>query len=116
MLKLGLKRKPCWRNNADPFVLTLFVGWVRVFLDEDAAFRLSLHLHEGNREPAAQRYWRAAVGLPDTAFTKTYVKPTGTGHRKNHLQHGVCRIRVCRAADHWQRTMEWIQYLRDHMA
>ena len=103
-------------SNTDPFVLVLFVRWVRSYLDENAEFRLSLHLHDGNDEAAAQAYWRNALKLPTSRFTRTFVKPPGTGHRKNQLKHGVCRVRVCRSADHWQRTMEWIQYLRDHVA
>ena len=103
-------------SNTDPFVLTLFVGWVRSYLDEDAEFRLSLHLHDGNDEAMAQAYWRGALDLPSAEFTKSFVKPPGTGHRKNQLAHGVCRVRVCRSADHWHRTMEWIQHMRDHIA
>lgn len=103
-------------SNTDPFVLTLFVNWVRTYLDKNAEFRLSLHLHEGNDDEEARTYWREVLALPTAGFTKTFVKPPGTGHRKNRLPHGVCRIRVCRSADHWQRTMEWIQYMRDHIA
>jgi hypothetical protein len=43
--------------------------------------------------------------LPNVDFYKTSMKPLGTGHRKNHLPHGVCRVSVRRAADMWQRTM-----------
>jgi hypothetical protein len=102
--------------NTDPALLRLFILWVRTYLDPDAEFRLSLHLHIGNDEPAAQQSWRRMLSLPSARFTKTYVKPAGTGHRKNHLDHGVCRVRVCRSADYWHTTMEWIDYMREHMA
>jgi hypothetical protein len=101
--------------NTDPAALRLFIKWTRTYLDRNAEFVLSLHLHEGNDEPAAKEYWRSATGLLSTRFTKSYLKPTGTGHRKNHLPHGVCRVRVCRAADHWNRVMEWIDVVRDHL-
>lgn len=97
--------------NTDPALLRLFIAWVRAFLDPAAEFRLSLHLHEGNSEQAARRFWRAALSLPASRFTKTYVKPAGTGHRKNHLEHGVCRVRVCRSTDFWHTTMAWIEYM-----
>jgi hypothetical protein len=101
--------------NTDARTLRLFVDWVRRHLDDNAEFVLSLHLHEGNDEEAAQSYWRRAVRLPNAQFTKTYTKPRGSGHRKNRLKHGVCRLRVRRSADHWNRIMTWIETVADGM-
>jgi hypothetical protein len=67
-----------------------------------------MHLHEGNDEMNARRYWRSETGLDDANFIKTFIKPAGTGHRKNHLEHGVCTVRMRRASDAWNITMEWI--------
>ncbi len=101
--------------NADPVALRAFVRWVRTYLDADAEFVLSMHLHAGNDEVAARTYWREAVGLPAARFTKTFIKPPGTGHRKNHLKHGVCRVRVLRPSDHWNRIMVWIDVVGSHL-
>ncbi len=101
--------------NTDPALLRVFIGWVRQYLDTSADFRLCLHLHEGNCEEAAKTYWRAELGLPTARFTKTYVKPRGTGHRKNRIPAGVCRVLVCRGGDHWQRTMQWIDNMSECM-
>ncbi len=99
--------------NSDPRALTAFTAWVRRYLDEEAEFVLALHLHEGNDEDAAKRYWRSALDMPTVPFTKTFIKPRGTGHRKNHLEHGVCRVRTRNASDHWNRVMEWIDVVAD---
>ncbi len=99
--------------NTDPALLRLFISWVRSYLAADAEFRLNLHLHDGNIEPEARQFWRRELGLPTARCTKTYLKPGGTGHRKNRLQHGVCRVRVCRSTDMWHTTMAWIEYARD---
>ena len=99
--------------NTDPIALRLFITWVRRYLCPEAGFVLSLHLHEGNDEPAAFAYWRRAVGLEAARFTKTFIKPRGTGHRKNLLPHGVCRVRVRRSSDHWNRVMAWIEAIRE---
>jgi len=109
-----------WRNdfavaNTDPAALRLFVAWVRAYLDRQAEFRLSLHLHQGNDEERAQSYWRTQLGLQDAKFTKTYIKPRGTGHRKNRVPAGVCRVRVLRCADNWNRAMAWIEVIGDRM-
>ncbi|HEX6946227.1 MAG TPA: hypothetical protein VF246_02615 [Acidimicrobiia bacterium] len=94
--------------NADPGVLRLFVRWTRQHLTPDAEFTLHLHLHEGNDEAAARAHWKTVLGLHDAHFIKTYIKPRGTGHRKNHLPHGVCTVRLKRASDAWHTIMEWI--------
>ena len=96
-------------TNTDPAALRYFINWVRKYLDNEAVFKLGLHLHEGNDEATAKRYWSEALGLNSARFGKTYIKPAGTGHRKNHLLHGVCRVRTIRASNHWNRVMVWIE-------
>jgi hypothetical protein len=100
--------------NTDARALRLFIGWTRNYLDMAAEFVLSLHLHEGNDEAAAMAYWREATSLIDARFTKTFIKPAGTGHRKNSIAHGVCRVRVMRSSDHWNRIMTWIDVVANH--
>jgi hypothetical protein len=97
--------------NSDPNALRLFIWWVRRFLDEEATFSVHLHLHEGNDESAARSFWRRETGLTDATFHRTYIKPAGTGHRKNHLVHGVCTVNVRRCSDAWNTTMAWIDGL-----
>ncbi len=101
--------------NTDPNALRLFVCWVRTFLDPEAEFSIQLHLHEGNDENAARTYWRTETGLLEANFYKSYIKPAGTGHRKNHIPFGVCTIKVRRCADHWQTTMAWIEAAVQHL-
>ena len=96
-------------TNSDPAALRLFIRWVREYLHPDTEFQLGLHLHNMNSEADAKQYWRTELELPNASFGKTYLKPAGTGHRKNHLQHGVCRARTRRAADNWHRVMMWIE-------
>jgi len=94
--------------NTDPRALRLFILWLRTYLDPTAQFSLHLHLHEGNDERKAMGYWRAETGLVDANFHKTFIKPKGTGHRKNHLLQGICTVKLRRAADPWNIIMEWI--------
>ncbi len=100
--------------NTDPRALRLFVHWVRTFIDPTARFSLHLHLHEGNNDVAAQAYWRKETGLATANYHKTFIKPKGTGHRKNHLAHGICTVKVRRAPDPWNIIMEWIDILALH--
>lgn len=92
----------------------MFIAWVRAYLDPDAEFTMSMHLHEGNNAAAARSFWRSETALPDAGFTKAYIKPRGTGHRKNHLPYGICRVRVRNPVDHWSRVVAWIEVVREH--
>jgi hypothetical protein len=102
-------------SNSDPAALRTFVAWVRRYLTRDAAFVLSMHLHEGNDEASAQAYWRHGTGLGDVRFTKTFIKARGTGHRKNQLEHGVCRVRMRRAGNAWHAVAAWIEVVRQDL-
>jgi hypothetical protein len=103
-------------TNADPTALRLFIRWVHRFHHRAPAFVLALHLHEGNDDAAARRWWADALDLDDPDFTRTYIKPVGTGHRKNRLEHGVCRVRMRRSADAWDRTATWIEVVATTLA
>jgi len=97
--------------NSDPRVLRLFVRWVTAYLEESPNFVLQLHLHEGNDDSAARNHWARELDLSNPDFYQTYIKPKGTGHRKNNLHWGVCSIRMRRSADAWMRTAGWIEGL-----
>lgn len=100
--------------NTDPDALRLFVLWVRTYINPNARFSLHMHLHEGNDEPAAREYWASETGLADANFHKTFIKPRGTGHRKNTHENGVCAVRLRRAADAWNIIMEWIDAVTEY--
>lgn len=100
--------------NTDPRALRLFILWIRNYVNPAAQFSIQLHLHEGNDDRTAQDYWRSETGLIEANFVKTFIKPKGTGHRKNHLVRGVCTVRMKRSADAWNIIMEWIDCLAGH--
>jgi hypothetical protein len=98
--------------NSDAALLRVFLRWTRAFHDDAAEFSLKLNLHAENDEAGARRWWSASLDLPLSSFNRTYIKPDGTGHRKNSLPHGVCQVRVRRSADAFHRTMAWVDTLR----
>lgn len=103
--------------NSDPAFIVLFMQWSVRFLgvtpDE---FTISLHLHDGQDEDERKRYWSEITGLPLDSFRKTFVKPEGTGHRKNILYNGTARIRVSRSGDRLHRVSGWIEWLKERHA
>ena len=98
-------------TNADPRLLRTYISWVKAFVDPDPTFSLAINLHADNDEPAARHYWSTELEISESSFTKTYFKAEGTGHRKNHLAYGVCRVLMRRSTDAWLRTMVWIDEL-----
>jgi hypothetical protein len=74
---------------------------------------LQLHLHEGNDDESAKRHWVEQTGLVDANFHRRFIKPKGTGHRKNHLESGLCTVRMRRAADAWNVVMAWIDVMTE---
>ena len=103
-------------TNADPRTLRLFMSWTRRYLDDQPKFVASLNLHADNNELNARRSWASELGLKLTDFNKSFIKPEGTGHRKNHLPNGVCRLGLRKSTDHFLKTMAWIEVLAQNWA
>lgn len=99
--------------HSEPEALRLFKLWTQAFHDGQAEFSAALNLHANNDEPRAREYWTNELDIGPDVFTKTFIKPDGTGHRKNHLQNGICRLTRRRSADAFVTTMEWVGFLRD---
>ena len=98
-------------SNSDPRAIRLFMEWSRRFHRRNAEFTLRLNLHADNDEAVARRWWAHQTELDESCFYKTFIKPDGTGHRKNHLAHGVCLVRMRRSADAFHVTTAWIDAL-----
>ncbi|MGA7227434.1 MAG: hypothetical protein WBZ40_13145 [Acidimicrobiia bacterium] len=98
--------------NADPYVLRTFIRWATEFHNPQAGFRARLNIHADNDEPSARTWWADQLALPLDDFTKSFVKPDGTGHRKNHLHWGVCLVRMRQSADAFHTTTSWIKFLK----
>lgn len=107
----GAKRqKDLVFSNSDPALVALFIEWARWYLDLSFdRFTAKLHLHAGQDESERKSYWASVTGIPESSFRKTYIKPEGTGHRKNLLYNGTIQVRVTRSTDILHRVMGWIE-------
>jgi hypothetical protein len=45
-------------------------------------------------ESELQDYWCKLLGVSRAQFYKSFIKPEGSGYRKNHLYNGTVRLRV----------------------
>lgn len=103
-------------SNSDPALVRLFLIWASRYLDlTPDRFLIQLHLHAGQDEDERQRYWSAQTGIPLEQFRKTYIKPEGTGHRKNRLYNGTAQVRVRRSGALLHRILGWTDGLADSL-
>jgi len=89
-------------------MIVLMVKWFKEFLNiRPRQLKAYLHLHSGQNEKEIKRYWSKLTGVPENRFGKTYIKPEGTGHRKNRLYNGTIRISVYNK-DMLYKVIAWI--------
>jgi hypothetical protein len=101
--------------NSDPHALRLFMNWCSEYHRPETGFRAKLNIHADNDELAAREWWAGQLSLTLDDFNKSFVKPDGTGHRKNHLPHGVCLVIKRKSADAFHRTLAWVEFLQYRM-
>lgn len=91
----GTKTRDVALTNSDPRVIKFMVQWLSEFFNiEKSSLTVHLHLHSGQRESIAKKYWSKLTGIPLSNFQKSFIKPEGSGYRKNILYHGTAKIRV----------------------
>ena len=104
-------------SNSDPGMVELFVRWARAYLDLcEHPFDARLHLHSGQDESERRVFWSAVTGIRLEDFRKAYIKPEGTGHRKNVLYNGTISIRVRCSGAMFHRVMGWIDGVQEAWA
>ena len=82
-------------TNSDPRIIVFMVRWFyEVFGLAPNQLGAAIHYHEGAQEKEIRQYWSHLTEIPLANFTKSFLKPKGTGHRKNVLPNGIIRIRV----------------------
>jgi hypothetical protein len=95
--------------NSDPEMVRIFIQWARLYLDlAQDRFTAKLHLHDGQSEKERKAFWSDVTGIPESDFRKTFIKPEGSGHRKNVLYNGTIQVRITRSTDLLHRLLGWI--------
>lgn len=84
--------------NSDPRIIRYTVSWLQEFFGvRSTEISIHLHLHSGQDEEKMKRYWSRITGVPIKNFGKSFIKPEGSGYRKNVLHYGTIRLTVRRA-------------------
>jgi len=93
----GTKHQGASVSNSDPRLIRFMMKWFRRYYEiSPIEFSIHLHLHTGQNENKMKRYWSDMTKVPLDNFHKSFVKPEGSGYRKNHLYNGTVKLRVKR--------------------
>lgn len=103
-------------SHSEPAALRLFIAWVGRYLIDSPQGAIRLNLHSNNDLDTAQLWWIQQLGWRECRVNKAFIKPDGTGHRRNHLRHGVCAVTIDRSTDAYHRTMAFVDALREESA
>lgn len=110
----GCKTTGLYLANSDERIIMLMVKWFKKFLNiEPKQIKAYLHLHENDDDSKIKSYWSDLTGIPLQNFGKSFIKPKGTGHRKNILPHGIIRIQICGKGieNTRHRIMTWVEQI-----
>jgi len=107
----GTKKNVVDITNSDPEMIKVGMLWLRKVCGvENDKFRASIFYHLGQDENEMKNYWSKITGIPLTQFTKSMFKKEGTGHRRNILYNGTCKIRV-NSKNLLHRILTWMEQL-----
>lgn len=89
----GNKKNNAGIANSDARVIKMMVVWFeKYFLVKKSSLAIHLHLHSGQNEENMKKYWSRVTGVPLKNFSKSFVKPEGSGYRKNILYNGTVKL------------------------
>ena len=82
-------------SNSDPEMIQCFLRWLKEIADVPSdKIKIQLHIHELHNQTEIEQYWSDITTIPSYQFTKTQIKKTSLGQRRNLLYYGTCNIRV----------------------
>lgn len=81
--------------NSDPNMIKFITQWFQEFFNiSKESMVIQLHLHSSQNEMVLKDYWCALTGIPVNNFHKSFIKPEGSGYKKNILYQGTAKLRV----------------------
>lgn len=103
-------------TNSDLKLIKFIIRWLKEICgvtSERLSARLNIHVNQNDKK--IKKYWSEITGIPLANFGKSYIKPEGTGHRKNILHNGVIRIKFG-SEDLRHRITAWIKALYQYQS
>jgi len=81
--------------NSDPHMVRLMLKWIGLFMGVDKSeLRYRLFMHESYRNENCEGFWAGFLGVPESLFQKTILKPTPHKVKKNPSYKGCFRVTI----------------------
>jgi len=91
----GTKAHSATITNSDYRVIKFMTRWFKEYFKVSSdELSIHLHLHSGQDEQKMKQYWSQVTGAPIENFIKSFIKPEGSGYRKNVLYNGTAKVRI----------------------
>lgn len=91
----GSKTSRAEITNSNPILIKFMIRWFRSAWGIPASqLKARLNIHSNQNDKKIKEYWHKVTKIPLKNFGKSFIKPKGTGHRKNILKNGVIRIGI----------------------
>ena len=110
----GSKTSGLYVANSDERVILFMLKWFKKFLCINVdQIKMHLHIHLKDNDLEIKKYWSKLTGIPLKNFGKSFIKPAGTGHRKNILPHGIIRVQIYgKGVENLRhRVMAWVEQI-----
>jgi hypothetical protein len=105
----GSKGKRAQITNSDPLLILFMVKWIEKFFSINPKGLVArLNIYQKQNEKDIIYFWSELLGIPKENFKKSFIKPAGSGYRKNNLYHGTIRIEIPKSTDICYRINGWV--------
>jgi len=82
--------------NSDPEMARIFIRFLREVCGvREDKIRGYLYCYEGQDIPRIRTFWSKALNLPESQFTKPYIKQAAAGPRGPRMFDGLVHVRYC---------------------
>ncbi len=89
----GSKTSVAALANSDADMIKFITNWFKKFFGlPTTSFSIHLHMHSGQNEREIKEYWSGITAIPLLNFQKSFIKPEGSGYRKNLLYKGTVKV------------------------
>ncbi|MBI2595714.1 helix-turn-helix domain-containing protein [Candidatus Daviesbacteria bacterium] len=104
-------------TNSDPFLLKLFVKWIReICLIGDKDIVYNLHIHENADVSTALNYWSKLLNIKVVSFGKTSIKTHKILTKRKNIgenYHGLIRIGIRKSTSLNRKIRGWVKGLNN---
>lgn len=96
-------------TNSDPIMMALYMRFLRQICGvQESKLRCSIYGFTNQNTAELTRFWSNLLQVPESQFTKPYIREAVTTSRGNRMPHGLVHVRYC-DKKLLQQILAWIE-------